>query len=125
MKDRGGKIINVTSGSYYEAVPGFPHYVSSKAALMGLTRGLARELGEYGININSLAPGFTLSGGGHEVSKNQRYPKVPLPQIIGRRSLNHEQVPEDLVGSAVFLAGPDSDTMTGQVLLNNCGVAFN
>jgi NAD(P)-dependent dehydrogenase (short-subunit alcohol dehydrogenase family) len=125
MKDRGGKIINVVSGSYYEGVPGFPHYVSSKAALMGLTRGLARELGEYNININSLAPGFTLSGGGREVAKNQRYPKIPLSRIVGQRSLDHDQVPEDLVGTAVFLAGPDSDTMTGQVLLNNCGVAFN
>ena len=125
MKEKGGKIINVVSGSYYEGVPGFPHYVSSKAALMGLTRGLARELGEYRININSLAPGFTLSEGAKRVGKEQRYPAVPLPQIVGQKSLERDQVPEDLVGTAVFLAGPDSDTMTGQVLLNNCGVAFN
>ena len=57
MKEEGGKIINISSASIFEGVPGMPHYVASKGAIMALTRSMARELGEYNINVNSIAPG--------------------------------------------------------------------
>ncbi len=71
MKDRGGKIINICSATIFEGVPGLPHYIASKGAVMALTRGMARELGDYGINVNSIAPGFTHSEGGDEFDKTK------------------------------------------------------
>lgn len=64
MKERGGRIINLSSGTIFEGVPGLPHYIASKGAVMALTRGMARELGSFGINVNAIAPGFTHSEGG-------------------------------------------------------------
>ena len=81
MKGKGGKIINISSASIFEGVPGMPHYVASKGAIMALTRSMARELGEHNINVNSIAPGFTHSEGGDRFDQNKKLVNVPLDEI--------------------------------------------
>lgn len=115
MKEQGkGKIINIGSGIWLSGVTGIPHYVASKAAVMGLSRALAKELGASKINVNTLAPGGTDSGA--VVDRND----VPLIPIAGR-ALGRVEVPEDLTGTMVFLASDDSDFITGQMITVNGG----
>jgi len=71
MKDKGGRIINVASSIIFEGAMGMPHYVASKGAVMAFTRSMARELGGYDINVNSLAPGYTQSEGSKKIEKNR------------------------------------------------------
>ena len=126
MKEKGGKIINISSGTVLEGVPGLPHYLSSKGAVMAFTRGMARELGGYGINVNTIAPGFTHSEGGNEFDKNKKFPSVPLDEIqIPARCIKAPVYPEDLVGTAIFLAGDDSRMITGQFILHDCGMSMH
>lgn len=110
----GGKIINMGSGIWLHGVAGIPHYSASKAAVTGLTRTLARELGQYNINVNTLAPGLTDSGA---VADQAR---VPINQKPGR-ALERPEVPEDLTGTMVYLASSDSDFVTGQMIAVNGG----
>lgn len=112
MKAGYGKIINVSSGTAYKGLPGMAAYVASKAAILGLTRTLAREFGPHGINVNSLAPGLTESEG---VIDNPHHLKV-TEKILASRSIPRRAVPQDLAGALIFLASPASDFMTGQTL---------
>jgi NAD(P)-dependent dehydrogenase (short-subunit alcohol dehydrogenase family) len=120
MKAQGyGKVINLTSSSFFEGVPGFIHYTTSKGGVIGFTRSLGKELGQYGIRVNAIAPGFTLSDAQLELTKDQ-----PDWYVHNRdRQALHErnEVPEDLAGPAFFLASPDSDFMTCQTLLVDAG----
>ena len=101
MKEKGGRIINISSGTVFEGVPGLPHYLASKGAVMAFTRGMARELGDYNINVNSIAPGFTHSEGGDEFDRNKRFPSVPLDEVqMPMRCIKRPTYPEDLVGTA-------------------------
>ncbi len=112
MKAQGkGKIINISSSTFFKGVPNYIHYTTSKGGVVGFTRSLARELGEFGIRVNAVAPGFTESG---ENMKN-----IPAEQVeanVKSRMLKRRQVPEDLVGAIVFLASDDSDFITGQTI---------
>ena len=120
MKDKGGKIINISSASIFEGVPGFPHYIASKGAIMALTRGMARELGDYGINVNTIAPGFTHSEGGDIFDKDKKFPPVPLDQIqLPQRCIKAPTYPEDLVGTALYLATDDSGKILRLTLENS------
>ena len=126
MKDKGGKIINLSSASIFEGVPGMPHYVASKGAIMAFTRSMARELGVYNINVNSIAPGFTHSPGGDEFDKNKALPIGPLDEIqLPLRCLRRAAYPEDLVGTAIFLASDDSNFITGQLIVHDGGMSFH
>ncbi len=126
MKEEGGKIINISSASIFEGVPGMPHYVASKGAIMALTRSMARELGEYNINVNSIAPGFTHSEGGDRFDQNKKLVDVPLDEIqLPLRCLKRAAYPEDLVGTAVFLASDMSDFITGQLIVHDGGMSFH
>lgn len=126
MKDRGGKIINISSGTVFEGVPGLPHYLSSKGAVMALTRGMARELGDYNINVNTIAPGFTHSEGGDEFDRVKKFPPVPLDEIqIPQRCIKRPAYPEDLVGTAVYLASDDSRMVTGQLIIHDGGMSLH
>jgi 3-oxoacyl-[acyl-carrier protein] reductase len=118
-----GKIINVTSSTFWEGVPSLVPYVSSKGGAIGFTRAMARALGPYGIRVNALAPGFTLTqanldqpGGVEEASK-----KIRAAQCLGER--NEEA--DDLAGPAFYLASADSDFMTGQTVLVDGGLNFH
>jgi len=126
MKDKGGKIINISSGTIFEGVPGLPHYIASKGAVMALTRGMARELGDYNINVNAIAPGFTHSEGGDEFDRNKKFPAAPLDEVqMPMRCLKRPSYPEDLVGTALYLAGDDSRQITGQLILHDGGVSLH
>jgi NAD(P)-dependent dehydrogenase (short-subunit alcohol dehydrogenase family) len=126
MKDRGGKIINVSSATLFEGVAGLPHYIASKGAVMALTRGMARELGDYNINVNTIAPGFTHSEGGEEFDKNKKFPSVPLDEIqLPLRCIKTPTYPEHLVGTAVYLASNDSQLITGQLIVHDGGFSLH
>jgi NAD(P)-dependent dehydrogenase (short-subunit alcohol dehydrogenase family) len=125
MKDKGGKIINVCSAIIFEGMPGLPHYVASKGAVMAFTRCMARELGGFNINVNSIAPGFTHSAGGDKVAQKTMI-DVSLDDIqMPMRSLKRTTYPEDLVGTAVFLASEESRNITGQLIVVDCGLVFH
>jgi len=126
MKEKGGKIINMASGSILEGVPGMPHYVASKGAIMALTRCMARELGDFNISVNSIAPGFTHSPGGDKFDRNKTLPIGPLESLdLPRKCLKRPSYPGDLVGTAVFLASDESGLITGQMIVHNAGTAFH
>ena len=112
MKGRGwGRIINFGSASVFEGVSGQAHYVAAKAGLVGLARSLAREVGEYGITVNILTPGLTVTP---TVRKN--FPEEMLAKQRDARALKRDEQPEDLVGAVFFLASPDSDFISGQII---------
>lgn len=106
-----GKIINVSSTTIFRGSPFFLHYVTSKAGVVGFTRALAREVGDYGIRVNAIAPGLTVTGENDKVSQADRFAKA-----IADRCLKRHQFPEDLVGTVLFLSSPHSDFITGQVI---------
>jgi len=118
-----GKIINLTSSTFWEGVAGFIHYVSSKGGIIGFTRALARELGPEGIRVNALAPGFTLTEANREQAAGvtDHWERTRLGQCLPERN---EQA-DDLAGPAFFLASADSDFMTGQTLLVDGGLNHN
>lgn len=113
VAQKGGKIINIASGTAYKGLQDFLHYVTSKGAVVSFTRALARELGAHNICVNTLAPGLILSETGLE---NQAHLDQARGPVIASRALKRDGYPEDLLGALVFLASPDSDFMTGQTL---------
>ncbi len=125
MKDKGGKIVNMSSESILHGVPGMLHYVSSKGAVMAFTRALARELGDFGINVNTIAPGFTHSPGGKKFDQNKELIDIPLEDILmPQKCIKRESVPEDLVGLAVFLSSNESNFITGQMINHDGGICL-
>jgi 3-oxoacyl-[acyl-carrier protein] reductase len=110
-EQRSGKIINISSSSILMGNELRIHYVASKAGLIGLTRSLARALGEHNICVNSILPGSTASEG-----TLQAYPYELFERVAAQRALKRVQEPEDLVGAVLFLASSDSDFITGQAI---------
>ena len=108
----GGKIVNIASGTFYYGPPGLSHYMASKGAVIALTRSHARELGDKNIQINAIAPGLTESEAlqGHTGFDPARAP------TIQSRSIKRAMMPEDLLGSLMYLITSDSDFVTGQTL---------
>jgi NAD(P)-dependent dehydrogenase (short-subunit alcohol dehydrogenase family) len=126
MRAKGGKVINVASSVAFEGAAGMPHYVASKGAVVAFTRAMARELGAYNININSLAPGYTQSDASITIQK-RRQDDGPDPEqlMLQKRCLKRLEDPEDLVGTAIFLASAMSDFITGQLILCDGGSFFH
>lgn len=108
----GGKVVNIASGTFYYGPPGLSHYTASKGAVLGLTRGHARELGDKNIQVNAIAPGLTESEG---LAANSGFDMARAPTVASR-SIKREMVPEDLLGTLLFLCTPDSDFLTGQTI---------
>lgn len=114
MKKQGkGKIINMSSVVALAGIPGFLHYVSSKGGVLAFTRALAREVGDAGIAVNAITPGLTAS---EAVRENSMYPEEYQRASAQSRCFKRIEVPEDLTGTAVFLASDDSDFITGQTI---------
>lgn len=120
-KAGSGKIINISSGRALKGKGFFLHYDASKAAILGMTRSLARELGDDKICVNTIAPGSTMS---ENVLKRQNWMGGGPEQAVQSRALKRLEVPEDLVGACIFLASSESDFITGQTLVVDGGSAM-
>ncbi len=120
-KQKSGKIINISSGSTFSGVGRRIHYTTSKSGLLGFTRTLARELGDFGITVNTVAPGAVLSEDNRDMrAAAQR----GVERAVEPRCLKRVQVPEDLLGPIVFLCSNDSDFMTGQTMIVDGGTVM-
>lgn len=113
-----GKIVNIASGTVFKGIPFMLHYVTSKGAIVAMTRALARELGDAGIRCNCLAPGLTMSEG---VKASADWQGAAATGNIASRCLKREATPEDLAGTLLYLVGPGSDFMTGQTIVVDGG----
>ena len=118
----GGRIVNVASAIVPKGTAGLLHYVTSKGAVMAMTRALARELGPDGITVNAVAPGLIMSEtvlANPDITAFQREAvlRLALAQAGGR--------PEDVEGTVVFLASADSAFMSGQTLIVDGGSVFS
>jgi NAD(P)-dependent dehydrogenase (short-subunit alcohol dehydrogenase family) len=120
MKKQGyGKIVNIASSTVQMGVPWMLHYVSSKGAVDAMTRALARELGDDGIRVNTIAPGLTMS---EQVEARREELQANVDMSLTARAFKRDELPDDLVGTAVFLASADSDFMTGQTIVVDGGL---
>jgi NAD(P)-dependent dehydrogenase (short-subunit alcohol dehydrogenase family) len=120
VKNGGGKIINISSGTFYYGGPGMAHYVCSKGAIIAFTRSASREFADKNILVNCIAPGLTISEG----VDNHPDLHVAREPTVQSRAIKREMVPEDINGTLLFLASDDSDFITGQTY-NVDGGKFN
>jgi len=118
LREGGGAIVNVASATVLSGSPLWAHYVASKGALIALSRVMARELGDHGVRVNTLAPGFTLTDASRELIDDAETYGVDRGAI--KRSLQ----PDDLVGAALFLASDASAMVTGQTIVVDGGRQF-
>ena len=116
----GGKIVNISSGTVFSGTPWFAHYVTTKAGVIGFTRVLAKELGEFHINVNAIAPGLVLSLDDYD-EQHLQYQELRA----SNRAIKRIETPNDLVGVVSFLCSSDSDFMTGQTMVVDGGSVLN
>jgi len=121
-KRGGGRIVNISSGTPFRGVPFLLHYVTSKGAIVAFTRALAKELGKDNVLVNCVAPGFTMSAG------VEAHPEVieKLRDVsVAARTIQRDQLPEDVVGAVVFLCTSGADFITGQTMVIDGGQYFH
>jgi NAD(P)-dependent dehydrogenase (short-subunit alcohol dehydrogenase family) len=114
----GGAIVTVSSATVLSGSPLWAHYVASKSALIGLTRVLARELGEHGVRANVVAPGFTLTAASRDLIEDAD------SYGVARGAIKRGLQPDDIVGTAVFLCSDASAMITGQTIVVDGGRQF-
>lgn len=121
MKEQGkGKIVNISSAVHFIGAPYLVHYAASKGAVVALTRSLAKELGDYKINVNAVAPGITMTEAGKEKATKEMH-----EVLVNRRAIKRPQEAEDLIGAITFLSADESDFVTGQTIVVDGGVALH
>ena len=121
IKNGYGKIVNIASGTVFKGTPMMLHYVSSKGAMVAFTRSLSRELGEHNISVNAIAPGLTMS---EKLVGDKQW--LDMKDANAQtRALKRDEVPEDLIGTLVYLSSPDSDFVTGQTIVVDGGSAMH
>jgi 3-oxoacyl-[acyl-carrier protein] reductase len=111
-QQKSGKIINIASGTFFSGSGNMPHYTTAKGGVVALTRVLARQLGEWGINVNCMTPGSTMSEDDVTAAVLAR-----REGSVAKRAFKRVERPTDIVGTALFLASPESDFITGQLLV--------
>jgi 3-oxoacyl-[acyl-carrier protein] reductase len=117
MKGRGwGRVVNIASASVFEGVVGQTHYVAAKSGLVGFSRSLATEVGEYGITVNCVAPGLTVTA---PVKRNMSASTIEGQRAL--RAIQRDEQAEDLAGPVFFLASPEANFMSGQMLVVDGG----
>jgi 3-oxoacyl-[acyl-carrier protein] reductase len=114
-KQRKGKIINLSSETAFTGSKDLIHYVTSKGGIISFTRSLAAEVGQYGICVNSIAPGLTDTEAGRTLLNDTK------KYDISRTPLGRFEQPNDLVGAMIFLSSDESDFITGQALVVDGG----
>lgn len=119
-EQRYGKVVNTSSMTVPSGIPYFLHYVASKAAVVGMTRALDRELGDWNIPVNTISPDDVP----HDEDYAGRQPEMAA-FIAAQRCFKRDRVPEDLVGTLLYLVGPGSDFVTGQNILVDGGRRFS
>jgi NAD(P)-dependent dehydrogenase (short-subunit alcohol dehydrogenase family) len=117
-----GRIVNIASGTPYKGVPFLLHYVTSKGAVVAMTRAVAKEVGAHGILVNTVSPGFTMSDG---VLANPVQVEQLQEISLKARLVQRDQFPSDIVGAVAFFCSPDADFITGQSLVVDGGAYFN
>jgi 3-oxoacyl-[acyl-carrier protein] reductase len=118
MKQRQGRIINITSVVGAMGNPGQANYAASKAGVAGMTRALAKELGSRGITVNCVAPGFI------ETDMTASLPEAQQQALLSQIPLGHLGKPADIAAVVAFLAGPGAAYVTGQEWHVNGGMAM-
>ncbi|MEK9679780.1 MAG: glucose 1-dehydrogenase [Rhodospirillaceae bacterium] len=118
-KQKYGKIINIASGTLFKGTPNLLHYVTSKGAVLAMTRSLSREVGEDNICVNTIAPGLTMSE--NVINNMDGGRSISADLTVNSRALKRPQVPGDLAGALIFLSSPESDFMTGQCIVVDGG----
>jgi NAD(P)-dependent dehydrogenase (short-subunit alcohol dehydrogenase family) len=118
IENKRGKIVNVASGTVFKGFAGMLHYVTSKGAVVAMTRCLARELGPHNICVNAIAPGLTMS---EAVAADPEWTDQAAQRTVSSRAIRREEVPADLLGTLIYLASSDSDFVTGQTIVVDGG----
>jgi NAD(P)-dependent dehydrogenase (short-subunit alcohol dehydrogenase family) len=114
----GGKIVNISSATVMSGSPNWSHYVTSKAGVIGLTRTMAKELGDFNITVNAVAPGFTLTDASLNLMHNaQKYG-------VDRGAIKRPSTAQDIVGTVLYLASSAADFVTGQTIIVDGGKQF-
>jgi 3-oxoacyl-[acyl-carrier protein] reductase len=117
MAQKSGRIVNISSGTVFLGTPNFAHYVTTKAGVIGFTRTLATEAGEYGITVNAIAPGLTATDTALDGPLGGLFDQIIQMQAIKRR-----QEPEDLAGALLFFVTDEGAFVTGQTIAVDGGI---
>jgi len=121
MREVGyGRIVNIVSNVILAGTPNLAHYVASKGGIFAFTRALAREIGQYGITVNSVAPGLTETEGAMASPHKDAFEFVQMLQCIPRRG-----VAADIAPAVAFLASEEAGWVTGQMLVADAGMSHN
>jgi pyridoxal 4-dehydrogenase len=121
MREAGyGRIVNIASNVVLAGTPNLAHYVASKGGIVAFTRALAREIGQYGITVNSVAPGLTETEGVMASPHKEAFEFVQTLQAIPRRG-----VAADIAPAVAFLASEEAGWITGQMLVSDAGMSHN
>ena len=118
LKQRAGKIINITSVVGLTGNAGQANYSASKAGLIGFTKSVAKEFASRGINVNAIAPGYIATEMTEELNDSQK------EALLGLIPLNRMGKPEDIAKAAAFLASDDASYITGQVITVDGGMVM-